>query len=728
MKETSMFNALEPWGRTRGGISVLVASLAASCAAPAAEPTPADLAWLDGAGTLDLGGSVLVIHSAGVDELLSDPRDAGLREALALLDERLLELPGELGRAAAPPGTIEFLCEALCASWTLRVDLDAPGMFGIRAQWTVRPASAERASALAARFAGLMESIGLSSTPAQHEPTLSEVALPFGSLFHGASKDGSSFLIGWGAPEAETLDLATAGLPGDVRPSFGFGLDYGAFMDALRRLAPADDPEAKELEALLAGLGMGSGASRRVTAAGGQGARGLQLVSRDAGWVPAAEAIGALAAGPIPAAALGLVPDDATLVSIARLEPGALARVFALLGGEAAETLARLHAALGVELGPDLLEPLGQTFGFYLSDTTGGSDLASAVAFADVDDPERLAATLATLAARVNALGESAGKGRVRALPFEHAGARGFELVFPGLPVPIRPALALHDGHLVAAATPQALASALDWASRALADTYFLGWSWRMHLAPASVGVLDDVQSLFYLDTPRLARQGYGMASLLAAAIANGLRSPADPARDTGSVLPPLRELLQGSHPAVFLARIRGQDRVSAGSMDGSASAQLAAVMGFAPALTSGVLLAGTLATLLGPDAAEELEDDDVIAAQDDIWMILDALEGHASEHDGRYPDSLEALLEVDEEGLSWMVEIPLDPWGNAYVYEHDGESVRVLSLGADGVPGGEGLDADVSSDDLGYYESWEDDEGWIELDEPEEESAEPED
>jgi general secretion pathway protein G len=412
---------------------------------------------------------------------------------------------------------------------------------------------------------------------------------------------------------------------------------------------------------------------------------------------------------------------------MARLEPAALLRVLALLGEEGTEALAKIRSTLGIELGPDLLEPLGQTFGFFLSGSTGGNDLASAVGFVAVDDSARLATTLDTLAARLNAIGESVGEGRVRARPYERGGARGFELVFPGLPVPIRPALALHGGFLVAAASPQALSAALASAGAAAPGNAYLGWSWRMHLAPALVGPLDDVQSLFYLDTPRLAHQGFGMASLLAAAIANGLLSPADPSRDPGLVIPPLPELLHGSRPVVLLARIRGQDLLTAGTMDRSASGLLTAMLGFAPSLASGALLAGTLGAL-GEADADEVGDPRVTAAEDDIWSILEALDGHASEHDGRYPDSLEALLEPDEEGLSWLAEIPLDPWGNAYVYQLDGESVRVLSYGADGVPGGEGEDADVSSDDLGYFEDeeGEDDEGWMELDEPEED--EPDD
>ena len=47
-----------------------------------------------------------------------------------------------------------------------------------------------------------------------------------------------------------------------------------------------------------------------------------------------------------------------------------------------------------------------------------------------------------------------------------------------------------------------------------------------------------------------------------------------------------------------------------------------------------------------------------------------------------------------------YLERLPKDPWGNAYVYVNPGlhGEIDVLSLGADGKPGGEGLDADIGS------------------------------
>lgn len=40
---------------------------------------------------------------------------------------------------------------------------------------------------------------------------------------------------------------------------------------------------------------------------------------------------------------------------------------------------------------------------------------------------------------------------------------------------------------------------------------------------------------------------------------------------------------------------------------------------------------------------------------------------------------------------------IPKDPWDFEFVYESDGKSFDIKSLGADGAEGGEGVDADIS-------------------------------
>ena len=47
-----------------------------------------------------------------------------------------------------------------------------------------------------------------------------------------------------------------------------------------------------------------------------------------------------------------------------------------------------------------------------------------------------------------------------------------------------------------------------------------------------------------------------------------------------------------------------------------------------------------------------------------------------------------------------YLAETPMDPWGRPYLYLSPGENrdVDIYSLGADGLPGGEGQNADIGN------------------------------
>ena len=73
----------------------------------------------------------------------------------------------------------------------------------------------------------------------------------------------------------------------------------------------------------------------------------------------------------------------------------------------------------------------------------------------------------------------------------------------------------------------------------------------------------------------------------------------------------------------------------------------------------------------------------------------------------GRFPtdeEGLEALVKKPASANGWDGPylkggtVPLDPWNNPYKYKRspNGAEVEILSLGADGAPGGEGENADV--------------------------------
>jgi general secretion pathway protein G len=83
--------------------------------------------------------------------------------------------------------------------------------------------------------------------------------------------------------------------------------------------------------------------------------------------------------------------------------------------------------------------------------------------------------------------------------------------------------------------------------------------------------------------------------------------------------------------------------------------------------------------------------------AERDLSNLQLAMKRFHKEH-RRYPSTEEGLQHlVDRHYLEML---PRDPWGNPYGYAlQEGQPV-LRSYGADGAPGGEGPDADISSRD----------------------------
>jgi general secretion pathway protein G len=95
-------------------------------------------------------------------------------------------------------------------------------------------------------------------------------------------------------------------------------------------------------------------------------------------------------------------------------------------------------------------------------------------------------------------------------------------------------------------------------------------------------------------------------------------------------------------------------------------------------------------------------------AARAQINTLMSALSAYKMDT-GIFPTSEQGLqaLRVAPPGVqNWQGpylerELPLDPWGRAYVYNYpsqQGDEPEIISLGADGQPGGDGINADVVS------------------------------
>lgn len=119
------------------------------------------------------------------------------------------------------------------------------------------------------------------------------------------------------------------------------------------------------------------------------------------------------------------------------------------------------------------------------------------------------------------------------------------------------------------------------------------------------------------------------------------------------------------------------------------------------------LVILSLLAALVGPALVERLKPAKRTVAQAQIEEFMAALDNYYVDV-GRYPsteEGLQALREKPASAKKWdgpylKKEIPMDPWGNPYVYRAPGRNggYEIVSYGADGKEGGEGENADVNS------------------------------
>ncbi|MCH2324955.1 MAG: type II secretion system major pseudopilin GspG [Pseudomonadales bacterium] len=109
----------------------------------------------------------------------------------------------------------------------------------------------------------------------------------------------------------------------------------------------------------------------------------------------------------------------------------------------------------------------------------------------------------------------------------------------------------------------------------------------------------------------------------------------------------------------------------------------------------------GMLAIMVAPNIFNQQAGAQIDAALSQISSLEAALDTYRLDV-GEYPDSLEGLRENISGRAAWNGPylrrgVPLDPWGNEYVYDSNGREFTLSSYGPDGEQGGEGDDADIS-------------------------------
>jgi general secretion pathway protein G len=119
------------------------------------------------------------------------------------------------------------------------------------------------------------------------------------------------------------------------------------------------------------------------------------------------------------------------------------------------------------------------------------------------------------------------------------------------------------------------------------------------------------------------------------------------------------------------------------------------------------MVIIGLLAGIVAPQYFAQIGKSNTKVARAQIESFGQALDQYRLDV-GQYPTSEQGLIALrltPQQVVRWQGpylkrDIPEDPWGHPYVYRRPGQhgEYDIVSLGADGQPGGEGEAADVSS------------------------------
>lgn len=121
------------------------------------------------------------------------------------------------------------------------------------------------------------------------------------------------------------------------------------------------------------------------------------------------------------------------------------------------------------------------------------------------------------------------------------------------------------------------------------------------------------------------------------------------------------------------------------------------------------VIILGILVAMVAPNVIGRIDDAQITKAKTEIRTLESAMKFYRIDN-FVYPTTeqgLESLVRkpADPNIRNWKTggyidRLPNDPWGNPYLYLNPGShgEIDIYTLGRDGQPGGEGIDADIGN------------------------------
>lgn len=524
--------------------------------------------------------TVLVFDYAGPGSMLVDKKDQALKEALAMIPTRLRELPGEIPGAEHIPAPVldtilTLLTQPARVAITFDQDRQDEGMFGLGAVVSFGPGQEKKFTQMHGTINALMAmggAAGEAEKSAKYDQML-EIPSPAGGIIRYGpreTKDGWRYEIHAGvSPDPDAVFGALPDPFAGLSPVARGRLDLRPIGPALEEQLEAMGGEGGEKAVeTIQQMGLIGPDAVRYTWECGHTSNGSLSRMVVEGMKKHAETMG-VKTTPLDDALYAMIPSDASVASITQMDLSHTMEAIEQAleqAPEGAEGIEKFKSATGVDPIHDLLGCLGGTFGFYMSDSTGGQ-LGSMIAFASLSDRARFEQAHSKLVGFANTMlaSEEAARGYARVRSWTDGDTQLFSMSFPGLPVPVEVTWALEGNWLVMGLMPQSTLAA----TRQIAGKGDKGLRDNKSFA-ALLPSGKPLSSFSFVDTPRTMKDGYQYVCLVGSAIANAVRSPHDTNRDPGLVVPPLTELRAGAKPMFKYAYWSGDDYVTESHADRS--------------------------------------------------------------------------------------------------------------------------------------------------------------
>lgn len=510
-----------------------------------------------------------------VESMLNHPKDAGLRRILELLPARIESLAME-NDEDMPPGLISMVADLMTSGKTLRVatgNADSP--VPMKASFSISAANAEEASARNEYIMNLLTGAGapLGEQMASGLFPL-EAGLP---MLVGIGTIGNDFVIAAGTDNALPRTIAAPTLPNGIHPDWQVSVQMDKVYEMIGNMGGED---AELISAMYSTMAAGN-----MVAASGHDAEHayLTLIQKDIGRMT--REAGGIPSSGISSADLGLIPADAQAAILTKFKlEAAIDMTMDMAEPMLAEMglddpFAVMAEMTGLDLRADLFPALGETVGFYMSDSTGGGTMASAVFFMELNDAagmrdfmDHTCELIAPMMEEAQADGLTIGHNT-----FTADGVEFNSMTFPGLPIPVEPTYALLDKWLVFGLSPQATRAAV-WQIRSggagLLDNP------RFAEASAALFASDSATTLQFFDAPALLSDGYTWMNLLMSAAANGLRTNGS-GEEPGLLLDSYPVLARNAKASLQISTYEGDDLVTHMVSDASMMVNLTGLAGF---------------------------------------------------------------------------------------------------------------------------------------------------